>query len=276
MRISYSPEQLQVVLNEFDAHPVQIFESRRGGAILADSRYYGRIIVKIADLNNRETEDDLEPPRSRGIKNESLILESLPKEIGPDLVGARLNDTGVVYLAQSYVEGSQYTHKHHPARVYASRLANVLEKLHGSGVVHGDIQPDTVIVPRLGSARLLDFELAHYDDSREQHSGLYHFGSPESAARVLETGLSESSFQEDVYRLASSIYAMHMGVDRPVEYPDNAVTMEDRLEVIAGRRGLIPPTVHVAATGLLYEILRQSAAERPTTVRGLMSALGDS
>ena len=74
---------------------------------------------------------------------------------------------GSPYVALEYLEGSTFRDRYadeRPAPREAARLglavAEALAEAHASGILHRDLKPDNVIIPRDGRVRVLDFGLA--------------------------------------------------------------------------------------------------------------------
>ena len=88
----------------------------------------------------------------------------------------------------------------------AVAMAEALEVLHGAGYLHGDIKPSNIGFMSDGSAKLLDFGLAHLTDDRNQPAGgTVLYTSPELLAGA---GAGPA---DDIWALSVVLYEMAAG-----------------------------------------------------------------
>ncbi|MFE7276211.1 protein kinase [Streptomyces sp. NPDC057623] len=140
------------------------------------------------------------------------------------------------------------------------QIAAALAKSHASGVVHGDVTPENILVTEDGIARLTDFGIARalWSDVTQTHTttGLVR-GKPKYLAPELAKGRPADE-KADVFSLGASLYASVEGhspygeVDHPMAYVARAI--EGHLEP-AERAGRL--------TALLTALLELDARRRP-------------
>ncbi|MEU4743525.1 protein kinase [Actinosynnema sp. NPDC023658] len=97
------------------------------------------------------------------------------------------------------------------ASAYAAGIADALERLHGLGVVHGDLKPQNVLVGGDGAPLLIDFGSASVALPIGDATG----GTPPFAAPELGAGTTPSP-AADVYALGVTLHYLLTGSD-----PDN-------------------------------------------------------
>lgn len=78
-------------------------------------------------------------------------------------------DAGTHYLAYEFVAGITLRQEIGGRPVHARRavelvvqMAEALSEAHASGLIHGDVRPDTIAVTQKGSAKLLDFGMSRW------------------------------------------------------------------------------------------------------------------
>ncbi len=151
------------------------------------------------------------------------------------------------------------------------QVASALAHLHGTGILHCDIQPSNLLVTSLGQMRLADFGLARGLDEKEEpragspsDSPLYF---PPEAARARE--LDERT---DLYLLGATFY--HVLAGRPPF--EAADPVERALKYV---RGEVPPLAEAAPTvppelcAFIHRLLRKDPAERFQTAQDLLADL---
>ena len=118
----------------------------------------------------------------------ALVLEYVPGRTLADLVEA---DGGLT-----------------PARVaqVMEEIAAALDCAHAQGVIHRDVKPSNILIPRRGPARLYDFGVAHIDEEAPltvmgDILGTIEYASPEQVH-----GNETPDARSDVYSLAAVAY----------------------------------------------------------------------
>ena len=123
------------------------------------------------------------------------------------------------YIVMEYVEGinlKQYLKKKgvlswKETLHFSTQIARALSQAHSRGIVHLDIKPQNIMLPRDGTAKVADFGIARFGDtgepaeSSEEALGSIHYISPEQARG--ETVDARS----DIYSLGVVMYEMLTG-----------------------------------------------------------------
>lgn len=166
------------------------------------------------------------------------VAEALRREAealrGLDLVGVvRLVDAGdlggLPFVVVEHVRGVSLERlieagaaREH-AKTITRALADVLDRLHKAGWVHGDVSPSNVLVDDAGEVVLVDFGLALREGTaRPGPSGTAGYASPEAALG------KPARFSDDVY--AWGVLAAECRLGRPLfgerELPEAALRSE--------------------------------------------------
>src|SRR5262249_37537402 len=156
---------------------------------------------------------------------------------------------GVPFLVEDLVEGEE------PSRWVGERasrlaslaadLAETLAALHDAGFVHGDVKPENVRVA--GRAVLLDL--------RPALGGGY---PPAFAAPELRAG-GRGGPATDLYALGATLWAC------AAKSPRKTTTLRDRA-----------PWVTPSLADLIEKLMAEHPADRPTSAREVLAALGRS
>lgn len=151
-------------------------------------------------------------------------------------------------------------------------VCRALAPLHDSGLVHGDLKPDNIIVGEDGRVRLIDFGLVRAEgESAQLPAGTLPYIAPE----VLRG--HEADPRSDLYSLgallfellsgappfagkASTVIAAHLG-----ETPPELVLMEGRGELVEEQRASL--------MGIVERLLAKEPGERYPGVRELEASL---
>ena len=143
----------------------------------------------------------------------------------------------------------------------AVTVAEALAVLHRAGYLHGDIKPSNIGFTSDGSAKLLDFGLAHLTDDRNQPAGgTVLYTSPE----LLAGGTAGAA--DDIWALCVVLYEMVVGRHPFIGGDRNAVI--DRI-----RRQQIQPggepgdDASSTLLSVVSAILTARPSERPATAR---------
>jgi len=174
---------------------------------------------------------------------------------------------GRTFLVLDYVDGpSLRQHLEQVRRLDGIQAAEILESLaravdyaHSRGVVHRDIKPGNVLLPRVGPPTLVDFGLAK-DLTRSaaqpltEHGAL--LGTPAYMAPEQALGEGGIDPRTDVYGLGATLYRMLTGM-----HPYEGSMLEVLEQVVSGP---VPaPSAHVEVDPLLDSIVRRCLAKDP-------------
>lgn len=202
---------------------------------------------------------------------------------------------GVCYLAYEYVAGaplraSMSGGPMNPGRAFelAIQLADAIAELEASGLVHGDIRPETIAITAKGAAKLLDSGMSRWTrGGKTRHDASDPSSLPPDASVVVEYLSPEQAVgmewnaRGDIFSLATVLYEMLTG--------RNPFASPFPLDVVANVTGLEPPPVSPTAPGVPPDADRvlakamaknvayryESAALFASELRGVRSKLAD-
>ena len=278
-RVSFNDEQVLKVAKRHcskDVQAYQLIASKRGSAALI-STPLGKFIIKYADINNTETETNIVPSRSLGIKNEIEILSKLPLGMGPQIKAFSIG-TSSVYAVLHFLPGSALNDSSKDPDTLLTllrSLVRVVGQLHKQDVIHGDITPHNIVVYD-ESIQLIDFELSHYRDQPGIGTGLYHFLSPETATLLLHDQVPPYDIKEEIFALTATCLSVLTG-NFPYSYSTLPISRLDALNEIAQKthgysiNGCHKKNLPLANT--LKNILESPPDQRPSTANELYEVI---
>jgi hypothetical protein len=174
------------------------------------------------------------------------------------------------YLAMEFVEGQSLSEllRHGPQTLEATgllarRIATGLQAAHEHGIIHRDVSPDNIIIPRgdVGRARIIDFGIARSTRSNDGtiigsgFAGKYNYVSPE------QIGLfgGEVSGRSDIYSLGLVLVEALTG---------QAIDMGGSQAAIVEKRRKVPDLsgIDLRIRPLLAQMLQPNPADRPDTM----------
>jgi tRNA A-37 threonylcarbamoyl transferase component Bud32 len=90
----------------------------------------------------------------------------------------------------------------------AQQMCDILQYLHGKGIIHRDVTPDNLIVTASGALKLIDFNVAQQAESNRTGTiaGKHAYLPPEQFR-------GKATFQSDIYALGACLYYLLTGVD---------------------------------------------------------------
>ncbi len=159
----------------------------------------------------------------------------------------------------------------------AADLAEVLQRVHSEGFVHGDIHPGNVLVGEGGRAVLIDFERARRIDPSSPRSededagnmvGILAYAAPEA------TGQVSAPFDErsDLYSLGVTLFYMLTG-QLPFRDDDPLSLLHAILAVEAPTASSQQEAIPTALSDLVAKMLAKDPSERYQTALGLQRDL---
>ncbi len=186
---------------------------------------------------------------------------------------------GFHYVVMEFVEGktlenvlSRGAMDEQRALQVALSVAKALAHAHQAGVVHRDVKPANILLPRGGEAKLADLGLAVMASNAKVvggATGTPHYMSPEAAR-----GDATIDARSDVYNLGATLHHMLTG--------KTLFAFENVAEIVAGHLSEQPkaahkvnPTVSKGASRLVARMTEKKAADRPwpADVVGFIEAL---
>ncbi|RMG48416.1 MAG: GAF domain-containing protein [Acidobacteria bacterium] len=173
--------------------------------------------------------------------------------------------TGRPFLVFEAIEGTRSLHACRasaPERMWgwAAGVAETLDFVHGSGLIHGDVKPEHVFILETDRPKLIDFGLA-------RRRGTGGGGSATTAAPEVLSG-GEADPRSDLFSLGATVYRWLYG-----RYPAGE-TLEDRLRSLDAEPE-IPSTPRLPReiSQLLSALLAPSPASRPDSAREVVELL---
>ncbi len=173
------------------------------------------------------------PPASKILDDESevglLMQEAVaqarvahPNIVTIYYVGKEQNEP---FLAMELIDGISLSERIEQGHISFGEISNVAEQItraltfsYGMDIIHGDIKPSNILLPKTGGALLSDFGMARRVSEK---SKLAKGGTPNYLAPELLNGASPSK-QSDMYALGVTLYEMTFG-RLPVELTGTSV-----------------------------------------------------
>ncbi|MEN5036720.1 lanthionine synthetase LanC family protein [Pseudomonas sp. TWI929] len=163
----------------------------------------------------------------RALRREANILEHLDLSVAPRLIARGEHDERP-YLITEWCDGTRVDRTAAELRESAPksgtgrlmqlccRIIDAYRRLHGEGVVHGDIHPNNIVMHPDGRIQLIDYGSAGIVGSSEHaplpYRGIAEFFDPEYAAACLNgVPIPPSTFQSEQYALAALLFRLLTG-----------------------------------------------------------------
>jgi tetratricopeptide (TPR) repeat protein len=180
-------------------------------------------------------------------------------------------DAGVAngqrYLAMELVRGGSLKERlqrgpleWHQAVRLAAQVAQALAHAHAAGVIHRDLKPGNIMLDDEGTARLMDFGLAHVSDASAMTRtgtvmGTVYYLSPEQAVG------KRVDARSDLYSLGAVLYEMVTGLP-PFTGPSAVSIIYKILNEPAPRLRDVSPSLPPLLDGLVDRLLQKDASRR--------------
>lgn len=189
-------------------------------------------------------------------------------------------EEGQPYIVMEYVDGENLENRlrlagRFPPRVaarIAADLASALDHAHSLGIIHRDVKPGNVLIPRGGRVKITDFglakDLARPDQtlSGEVVLGTPYYVSPEQARG------ERLDARTDIYSLGITLYLMITG-ERPFDGRSPSSVL--RKHVFAPRPSPLEkcPTLARPLDSIVRRMIAQKRTERYRTAKELLHDL---
>jgi serine/threonine protein kinase len=141
------------------------------------------------------------------IRNEVLIARSLQHQ-NIIRVYDVFEDQGLIFFTMELITGISLIKRldkpisRTEFRLWTQHLFSALTACEASGIKHGDIKPDNILIDEHNNLRLIDFGIGQFHNDELQTSGHQDFSAPE----VIYTG--QSSVQSELYSAGKIIQLM--------------------------------------------------------------------
>ncbi len=186
------------------------------------------------------------------------------------------------YIVMEYVDGinlKQYMKKNGPlswqeALYFSTQIAQALRHAHSRNIVHLDIKPQNIMLPRDGSVKIADFGIAQMDEPMEGGSaadeavGSIHYISPEQARGEAVDARS------DIFSLGIVMYEMLTG-----RLPFDGDTVEQvavqHYSVIPDAPSQINPDIPLELEGITLRAMEPDPDDRYPTADDMLADLND-
>jgi serine/threonine protein kinase len=136
-------------------------------------------------------------------------------------------------IIMEYLEGESLQAKidrdvvvaEHEALGIGAQIARALHYAHARGIIHRDVKPDNIFVTRPGVAKIMDFGIARFLESKLKTQTGVSMGTPKFMSPEQVTGRNIDA-QTDVYSLGVCLYFALAG--RPPFDGENAISIATR------------------------------------------------
>ncbi len=185
------------------------------------------------------------------------------------------------YIVMEYVEGinlKQYLKKKKALTWketlhFATQIARALSHAHSKGIIHMDIKPQNIMLPKDGVAKVADFGIAQLgdtgeNDDSEEAVGSIHYISPEQARG--ETVDARS----DIYSLGVVMYEMLTG-RLPFDGESVAEVAVKHFTVIPEVPTAINPDIPQELEDITLHAMQPNPADRYSTIDEMLEDLED-
>ncbi len=197
-----------------------------------DDALQRRVAIKQLQRDENTTSDDLD----RFLREARLVAQLKHPNLAE--IYSVINE-GDLFLVFEYVDGQpldkilRLNGRRRPdqTRRILSDIASALDYAHERKIIHRDLKPSNIMITEDGSAKIMDFGIAHQSQSASGLTKTSASGTPPYMAP--EQALGSVSKAADLYALAVMAYELLTGT-RPFEGPD---FLEQKL-----RKRFIPPS----------------------------------
>lgn len=191
-------------------------------------------------------------------------------------------DHGFYYFAMEYVNGKDLGQilqektsiPLEQALSITSQVASALDEAGGRGVVHRDIKPSNIMIDKMGSAKVMDFGVAHLEnsDAKLTRTGLF-LGTPEYASPEHATG-RPLDVRSDIYSLGAVLYRMLSGKPPVTGVSPMAVMTKLATEPVTPI-SQINSSVPKPVCALIEKMMAKEPNERFQTPKEILVAIDD-
>ena len=186
------------------------------------------------------------------------------------------------YIVMEYVEGinlKQYLKKKgalswKETLHFSTQIAKALSHAHSKGIIHMDIKPQNIMLPRDGTAKVADFGIAQLGDTSEDQDdseeavGSIHYISPEQARGEAVDARS------DIYSLGVVMYEMLTG-KLPFDGESVAEVAVKHFTVVPEAPTAINPEIPPELEEITLHAMQPDPNERYHSIDEMLSDLED-
>ena len=184
------------------------------------------------------------------------------------------------YIVMEYVDGinlKQYMKKQgilswQEVLHFSTQMARTLSHAHHRGIIHMDIKPQNIMLPKDGTVKIADFGIAQIDnaesDGAEEAVGSIHYISPEQARGEAVDDRS------DIYSLGVVMYEMLTG-RLPFEGKSVAEVAMQHYSVLPDAPGELNPAVPPELEAIALRAMQPDPDERYASADEMLADLED-
>lgn len=185
------------------------------------------------------------------------------------------------YIVMEYVDGinlKQYLKKKQvlswkEALHFATQIARALSHAHSKGIIHMDIKPQNIMLPKDGTVKVADFGIAMVENAPDQPDsdeavGSIHYISPEQAR-----GESIDA-RTDIYSLGVVLYEMLTG-KLPYDGATAAEVAVQQMSVMPDAPTALNPEIPEELEEITLKAMQIDAAERYQSAEEMLADLED-
>ena len=185
------------------------------------------------------------------------------------------------YIVMEYVDGinlKQYLKKRDAltwkeALHFASQIARALSHAHSKGIIHMDIKPQNIMLPKDGTAKVADFGIAMVEDAPESSDsdeavGSIHYISPEQARN------ENIDARTDIYSLGVVMYEMLTG-KLPFDGSTAAEVAVQQYSVIPEAPSVFNPGIPEELEEITLKAMQPDPKDRFQSAEEMLAALDD-
>jgi histidine kinase len=153
----------------------------------------------------------------------------------------------------------------------ATEIASALAELQANRLVHGDINPNNILMhPETGEIKLTDFELVHRvtDPEASLSLGTLAYIAPEQTGRVK----ARPDHRSDLYALGATLFELASG-QQPFPGLDDAALIHAHLALVPPSLTSLRPDLPPVVDAIVQRLLAKSPPDRYQTATGLRADL---
>jgi len=185
------------------------------------------------------------------------------------------------YIVMEYVDGinlKQYLKMRDAltwkeALHFASQISRALSHAHSKGIIHMDIKPQNIMLPKDGTAKVADFGIAMVEDAPESSDsdeavGSIHYISPEQARN------ENIDARTDIYSLGVVMYEMLTG-RLPFDGTTAAEVAVQQYSVIPEAPSVLNPGIPEELEEITLKAMQPDPKDRFQSAEEMLAALDD-
>ena len=180
---------------------------------------------------------------------------------------------GMPYIAMELVAGGSLDKlmRNSGAETDVARVMKICEQTaqalrcaSDSGLVHGDVKPENILLDANGNAKLVDFGLAAMQKDTNEIWGTPYYIAPEKVRK------EQVDFRADIYSLGGTLYHALCGV-APFEGEDANAVVRKRFESVPAKPSEVRPGLSPQIDALVMKMLEFDPKDRHPSFEALLA-----